>query len=143
MEAKVIPGLRELGIGVTAYGVLGRGLISGARPTEKSDFRRFLPRFVGAAGDANRQLIANLDTLAADLGVTTPQLAIAWALHQGNDIVPLLGSRTVAQVESSLKALELKLSPEDLTRLEQALPSGQIQGTRYDKVAMTHLDSER
>ena len=143
MEAKVIPGLRDLGIGVTAYGVLGRGLISGARPTEKSDFRRFLPRFAGAAGDANRQLIATLDTIAADHGVTIPQLAIAWALHRGDDIVPLLGSRTAAQVESSLKALELRLGPEDLTRLEQTLPAEQIQGTRYDKVAMTHLDSER
>ena len=143
MEASVIPGLRDLGIGVTAYGVLGRGLISGARPTEKSDFRRFLPRFTGAAGDANRQLIASLDTIAADLGATTPQLAIAWALHRGQDIVPLLGSRTVAQVESSLKALELQLTPEDLTRIERTLPVEQIQGTRYDKVAMTHLDSER
>ena len=110
MEAKVIPGLRELGIGVTAYGVLGRGLISGARPTEKTDFRRFLPRFTGAAGEANRQLIASLDTIAADLGATTPQLAIAWALYRGDDIVPLLGSRTVAQVESSLKAQTLVIT---------------------------------
>ena len=143
MEANVIPGLRELGIGVTAYGVLSRGLVSGARPTERSDFRRFLPRFTGAAGEANRQLIGSLDAIATDLGVTTPQLAIAWALHRGEDIVPLLGSRTAAQVESSLKALELQLTPEDLIRLEQTLPAEQIQGTRYDKVAMTHLDSER
>ena len=143
MEAKVIPGLRELGIGVTAYGVLSRGLVSGARPSEKSDFRRFLPRFTGAAGDANRQLIATLDTLAAGHGVTTPELAIAWALHQGDDIVPLLGSRTVAQVESSLKALDLRLTTEDLAALDQTFSAAQIQGTRYDKVAMTHLDSER
>lgn len=143
MEAKVIPGLRELGIGVTAYGVLSRGLVSGARPTEKSDFRRFLPRFTGPAGEANRQLIASLDTFAAQHGVTTPQLAIAWALNQGDDIVPLLGSRTVAQVESSLKALDLHLTQDDLVQLEQAVPHTQIQGTRYDKVAMTHLDSER
>lgn len=143
MEAAVIPGLRDLGIGVTAYGVLGRGLVSGARPTEKGDFRRFLPRFTGAAGESNRQLLASLDALATDHGVTTPQLAIAWALHRGDDIVPLLGSRTVAQVESSLKALEIRLTPDDLARIEQAIPPTGIQGTRYDKVAMTHLDSER
>ncbi len=143
MEAKVLPGLRELGIGVTAYGVLSRGLISGARPSEKTDFRRFLPRFTGAAGEANRQLVAALDVLAAQHGVTVPQLAIAWALHRGDDIIPLLGSRTVAQVQSSLQALDLRLSSEDLVGLEQTLPHEQIQGTRYDKVAMTHLDSER
>ena len=143
MEAKVLPGLRELGIGVTAYGVLSRGLVSGARPTEKSDFRRFLPRFTGAAGEANRQLIAALDTLASQHGVTTPQLAIAWALHRGDDIIPLLGSRTVGQVQSSLKALDLRLSPVDLASLDQVFSADQIQGTRYDKVAMTHLDSER
>ena len=143
MEAKVLPGLRDLGIGVTAYGVLSRGLISGARPSEKGDFRRFLPRFAGAAGEANRQLLASLEPIAASHGVTIPQLAIAWALHRGDDIVPLLGSRTVAQVESSLKALDLRLTPEDLNQLEQAVPHTDIQGTRYDKVAMTHLDSER
>ncbi len=143
MEAKVIPGLRELGIGVTAYGVLSRGLVSGARPTEKSDFRRFLPRFTGAAGDANRQLIASLDALAAGHGVTTSELAIAWALHRGDDIIPLLGSRTVAQVESSLRAVTLRLTAEDLATLDQTFSAAEIQGTRYDKVAMTHLDSER
>ena len=143
MEEKVIPGLRELGIGVTAYGVLSRGLVSGARPSEKSDFRRFLPRFTGAAGEANRQLIAALDVLAVKHGVTVPQLAIAWALHRGDDIIPLLGSRTVAQVQSSLQALDLRLTPEDTIALEQSLPAERIQGTRYDKVAMTHLDSER
>ena len=143
MEAKVLPGLRELGIGVTAYGVLSRGLVSGARPTEKSDFRRFLPRFTGAAGEANRLLIAALDTIAAQHGVTTPELAIAWALHRGADIIPLLGSRTVVQVQSSLKALDLQLNPEDFAVLDQAFSAANMQGTRYDKIAMTHLDSER
>jgi aryl-alcohol dehydrogenase-like predicted oxidoreductase len=143
MEAKVLPGLRDLGVGITAYGVLSRGLISGARPSEKSDFRRFLPRFTGAAGEANRQLIATLDTLAAQHGVTIPQLAITWALYRGDDIIPLLGSRTVAQVQSSLKALDLRLTPDDLSRFDQTFSADRIQGTRYDKVAMTHLDSER
>ncbi len=143
MEAKVLPGLRDLGVGVTAYGVLLRGLVSGARPTEKSDFRRFLPRFTGAAGEANRQLIAALDGVAAQHGVTVSELAIAWSLHRGTDIIPLLGSRTVAQVQSSLRALDLQLTPEDLIGLDQVFSADGIQGTRYDKIAMTHLDSER
>ena len=143
MEAKVLPGLRDLGIGVTAYGVMSRGLLTGAKPTERTDFRRFLPRFTGAAGDANRQLVADLDNLAASHNVTIAQLAIAWSLQQGEDIVPLLGSRTVAQVQSSLAALQIKLTADELTTLEQTLPAHRIQGTRYDKVAMTHLDSER
>lgn len=143
MEAKVLPGLRDLGIGVTAYGVLSRGLISGAQPSEKSDFRRFLPRFSGSAGESNRRLIVALDAVAKDHGVSAAQLAISWSLRRGDDIVPIIGSRKVAQVQDSLAAVSLHLSPEELAALEQALPAAQIQGTRYDKVAMTHLDSER
>ena len=143
MEAKVLPGLRELGIGTTAYGVLSRGLISGAVPTEKNDFRRYLPRFTGANGEANRGLIEALAAAAAKRGVTTVQLAIAWALGRGEDIVPILGSRTVAQVKEALGALAIELSDDELDSLEEALPAEKIQGTRYDRVAMTHLDSER
>ena len=143
MEAKVLPGLRELGIGVTAYGVLSRGLISGAVPSEKSDFRRFLPRFSGAAGESNRSLIGALDAVAKDHGISVAQLAISWALHRGDDIIPIIGSRKVKQVEDSLAAVHLRLSPEDVATLERTLPAEQIQGTRYDRVAMTHLDSER
>lgn len=143
IETKVLPGLRELGIGVTAYGVLSRGLLTGAQPTEKTDFRRFLPRFTGAAGQANRDRIAALAPLAQSRNVSVAQLAIAWALTRGDDILPLIGSRTVAQVRDSLAALELHLSSEELRGIEQTLPAAAIEGTRYDKVAMTHLDSER
>ena len=143
IEAKLLPGLRELGIGVTAYGVLGRGLLTGAHPTEKGDFRRFLPRFTGAAATSNRVLIAALHDLASTHGVSPAQLLIAWASTRGNDVIPLLGSRTVAQVQDSLAALHLTLSPDELAHLEHTLPHDQIQGTRYDRIAMTHLDSER
>ena len=143
IEARLLPALRELGIGVTAYGIFGRGLLTGANPTEKSDFRRFLPRFSGAAAASNRVLIAALHDLAATHGVAPAQLLVAWALTRGNDIIPLLGSRTVAQVRDILAALHLRLSPDELAQLEQTLPHDQIQGTRYDRVAMTHLDSER
>ena len=144
MEAKVLPGLRELGIGVTAYGVIGRGLLSGSLPRDKGDFRRFLPRFTGANLTANQALVARLGEAAEERGVTPVQMAIAWALARGGDtMVPILGMRTVAQVEEALAAIEIKLSDEEVPRLESALPAAEVAGTRYDKVAMTHLDSER
>ena len=143
MEAKVLPGLRQLGIGTTAYGVLSRGLLSGSRPAEKGDFRRFLPRYTGANYTQNAGLAQALAALAAERGNTPVQLAIAWALTRGEDIVPLLGMRTVKHVEESLAALEISLSEEERRMLEETVPSDAVAGTRYDKQAMTHLDSER
>jgi aryl-alcohol dehydrogenase-like predicted oxidoreductase len=143
MEAKVLPGLRALGIGTTAYGVIGRGLLSGARPIEKGDFRRFLPRFTGANYENNLTLISALESAALERGVTPVQMAIAWVMTRGEDIVPLLGARTVKQVNELLGALDVNLDDDEAERLEQAVPAERIAGTRYDKVAMTHLDSER
>lgn len=143
MEAKVLPGLRKLGIGVTAYGVLSRGLLSGSKPAEKGDFRRFLPRYSGANYEKNAALVGELARLAKERGVTQVQMAIAWVMTRGEDIVPVLGMRTVKQVEEALGALEIRLSGEECRLLEESLPSERIAGTRYDKVAMTHLDSER
>jgi aryl-alcohol dehydrogenase-like predicted oxidoreductase len=143
MEAKVLPGLRALKVGVTAYGVLSRGLLTGAQPAEKGDFRKFLPRFSGTAGLTNRSLAERLGTLAAERGVTAAQMAIAWVLTRGEDIVPIPGARKVAQIEEALGALDIRLTPDEIARLEEALPASQIVGERYDKHAMTHLDSER
>ena len=143
MEASVLPGLAALGIGTTAYGVVGRGLLSGSPVKEKGDSRRFLPRFTGANLEKNQVLVRALHEVAAEHGKTPVQLAIAWVLTRGEMIVPILGSRTVKQVEEALGAVEIKLSAEEIARLEQAVPAAEIQGTRYDKMAMTHLDSER
>ncbi len=143
IEAKILPGLRELGVGVTAYGVLSRGLLSGSVPQPKGDFRRFLPRFTGTNLAKNQALAAALTSAAAERGVTASQMAIAWVLAQGADIVPLLGARTVAQVEEALGALSIQLEPEELTKLEAAVPAELVAGTRYDKHSMAHLDSER
>ncbi len=143
MEAKVLPGLRELGVGTTAYGVLGRGLLSGSKPAEKGDFRRFLPRYAGANYEKNAALVAELARLARARGVTQVQMAIAWVMTRGEDIVPVLGMRTVKQVEEALGALEIRLSEDECRLLEDSVPAEEIAGTRYDKVAMTHLDSER
>jgi aryl-alcohol dehydrogenase-like predicted oxidoreductase len=123
--------------------VLGRGLLSGSKPAEKGDFRRFLPRYSGANYEQNAALVAELARLAQERGVTQVQMAIAWVMTRGEDIVPVLGMRTVKQVEEALAALEIRLSEEECRLLEESVPAAEIAGTRYDKVAMTHLDSER
>ncbi len=142
-EAKIFPVLSELGIGVTAYGVLSRGLLSGSKPTGKSDFRAYLPRFTGENRDRNQWLIDTLQKLAADKGVRPSQLAIAWVLAKGKNIVPVIGARTRVQLEESLGALRVALSSADLTRIEDAIPPSAVAGTRYDEHQMRILDSER
>ncbi len=142
-EAKIFPALKELGIGVTAYGVLSRGLLSGSRPAAKGDFRALLPRFAGPNGEQNQQVVATLQALAAEKGVTAVQLCIAWVLAKSPDIVPVIGSRTRAQLADSLGALKVQLSPADIARLEEAVPPSAIAGTRYAEAQMKHLDSER
>jgi aryl-alcohol dehydrogenase-like predicted oxidoreductase len=142
-EAAIFPVLRELGIGVTAYGVLSRGLLSGSKPASTGDFRAGLPRFAGEAGARNRQLVDQLGALAAAKGATASQLAIAWVLAQSPAIVPVIGARTRAQLAESLGALDVVLSPADLAAIEAALPAGEVVGTRYDAHQMRMLDSER
>lgn len=142
-EAKIFPVLRELGIGVTAYGVLSRGLLSGSKTTGQNDFRSYLPRFRGKNRESNQQLVDTLQRLAADKRTTAPQLAIAWILSKGNDIVPLIGARTRKQLEESMGALAVSLSPEDIMRIEEAIPPSAVAGTRYDEHQMKILDSER
>jgi aryl-alcohol dehydrogenase-like predicted oxidoreductase len=142
-EEKIFPLLAELGIGVTAYGVLSRGLLSGSKPTAPGDYRAHLPRFQGENGERNRRLVEALEALAAEKGVTPTQLAIAWVLAKGKNIVPVIGARTRKQLEESLGALQVHLSPEDLARIEEAVPASAVAGTRYGEEQMRMLDSER
>jgi aryl-alcohol dehydrogenase-like predicted oxidoreductase len=142
-EEKIFPVLRQLGIGVTAYGVLSRGLLSGSQPTAPTDFRAYLPRFTGENGEKNRRLVEVLQTLAAEKGATASQLAIAWVLAQGASIVPVIGARTRTQLRESFGALEISLSSADLARVEAAIPADAVAGTRYTAQQMAHLDSER
>ena len=142
-EAKLFPLLGELGIGVTAYGVLSRGLLSGSAPAGKGDFRAHLPRFKGENREHNQRLIAALQQLAADKGVTPSQLAIAWVLAKGPSLVPVIGARTRTQLTESLGALSLRLSSQELSRIEAAVPAGEVAGSRYDAHQMRALDSER
>ncbi len=142
-EARIFPALDELGIGVTAYGLLSRGLLSGSTPAAKGDFRAHLPRFTGENGVRNQALAAELKRVAADLGLTGPQLATAWVLAKGAKIVPLAGARTRAQLAESLSAVDVVLTAEDMARIEAAIPPDAVAGTRYDAHQMRMLDSEK
>jgi aryl-alcohol dehydrogenase-like predicted oxidoreductase len=143
IETSILPALRQLEIGVTAYGVLSRGLLSGSKPTGANDFRAHLPRFSGENLQQNEKLLKTLRESAAEHGVRPSQLAIAWVLHQGNDIVPLAGSRTRKQLAEALGALNVKLSKEELARIADAVPANRVAGARYDAGEMAMLDSER
>lgn len=146
IERSILPTLRELGIGVTAYGVLSRGLISGHwrkdRVVER-EFRAGAPRFQGENLDKNLQLVEKLRAIASRKGISVAQLAIAWVLAQGEDIVPLVGSRTRTQLTESLGALNVELSAADLAEIAQAVPAESAAGERYNPTGMSTLDSER
>jgi aryl-alcohol dehydrogenase-like predicted oxidoreductase len=142
-EATIFPVLVELGIGVTAYGVLSRGLLSGSKPASQSDFRAHLPRFTGENRERNERLIEALQKLAAEKGVSASQLAIAWVLAKSPTVVPLVGARTRTQLAESLGALEVALSRADVSRIEEAVPASGVAGSRYDAQQMRILDSER
>jgi aryl-alcohol dehydrogenase-like predicted oxidoreductase len=142
-EEAIFPLLDELGIAVTAYGVLSRGLLTGSRPTGPRDFRAHLPRFAGQNGERNQQLVDALARMAAARGVKPAQLAIAWVRSRGARIVPTLGARTRAQLDDTLAALDISLSADEVAALEDAVPAGAVAGTRYAEAQMKQLDSER
>jgi aryl-alcohol dehydrogenase-like predicted oxidoreductase len=147
IEAEILPACRELGIGITAYGVLSRGLISGhwsrERSTAVGDFRSRAPRFAGENLDRNLALVESLRAVADAKGVSVAQVAIAWVRSRGDDIVPLIGARTRERLCEALGALDPELSAEDLERIERAVPPDAAAGSRYDERQMAHLDSER
>ncbi|HEV2274682.1 MAG TPA: aldo/keto reductase [Acidobacteriaceae bacterium] len=143
IEKEILPVLRELGIGVTAYGVLSRGLLSDSRPKDTGDFRAHLPRFSGENYVRNRRLVEVLGAIAAEMRITPAQLAIAWVAAQGRDIVPVPGARTRNQLEAALGALEVQLSPRDLAAVDRVFAEHQVAGARYGEAQMKVLDSER
>ena len=146
IEEEILATCRELGIGITAYGVLSRGLISGhwskARGGER-DFRALSPRFQGKNLDRNLALADALRAIAQRQGVTVAQLAIAWVASRGADIVPLVGARRRERLEEALGALEVKLDAPTLAAIEQAVPRGAAAGSRYPASQLAHMDSER
>ena len=147
VEERILPTLRELGIAMTAYGVLSRGLLTGARPSARGDLRAHLPRFAAGNAERNRPLVEALARVAAEKGVSTARLAIAWVrakgAAQGVTIVPTLGARTRAQLVDALAGIDVSLDPSEVAALEAAVPASQVAGTRYPEAGMAQLDSER
>ena len=147
IEDAILPTARELGIGVTAYGVLSRGLLSGhwskERGTAAGDFRSRNPRFSGDNLDRNLALVEALRKVAEGKGVTVAQAAIAWVLSRGEDIVPLVGARRRDRLAESLGAVDVTLDEAESAAIERAVPAGAAAGPRYDAGQMIHLDSER
>jgi aryl-alcohol dehydrogenase-like predicted oxidoreductase len=147
IEAEILPTCRLLGIGVTAYGVLSRGLLGGAwssgRPASAGDMRAHMPRFRRENLERNLALVDALRTIAEAKGVTVAQIAIAWVLSRGEDIVPLVGTTRRDRLAEAVGALELELSEDDLDAIERAVPPGAAAGGRYDERQMAMLDSER
>lgn len=145
IEDRILPACRELGIGITAYGVLSRGLISGHWSKARAmgrDFRAISPRFKENL-DANLALVERLRAIAERIGASVAQVAIAWVAAQGRDIVPLVGARRRDRLEEALGATGLALSAEDLKSLAEALPPGSAAGERYPSEQLAHMDSEK
>jgi aryl-alcohol dehydrogenase-like predicted oxidoreductase len=145
IEDEILPTCRELGIGITAYGVLSRGLISEVAPETfaPTDFRAHSPRFQGDNLAHNRHLVGALAEIAGAKGISVAQLAIAWVLTRGDDIVPLIGTRRRDRLADSLGSLDVVLSEDELDIIERAVPSGAAAGERYNAAGMASLDSER
>jgi aryl-alcohol dehydrogenase-like predicted oxidoreductase len=147
IETEILPVCRELGVGLTVYGVLSRGLLSGHwsndRTLAKGDFRGFLPRFHGENLVRNLSLVDALRAIATEKNASVAQVAIAWTLSRGRDIVPLVGARRRERLAEALGALELELTEKDLAAIERAVPPRAAAGDRYPTAQMEHLDSER
>jgi aryl-alcohol dehydrogenase-like predicted oxidoreductase len=143
-EAEVLPTLRELGIGYVAYSPLGRGFLTGQirSPADfaENDFRRFHPRFTGENFDRNLELVREVEAIAKEKGCTTAQLALAWVLAQGDDIVPIPGTKRVRYLDENIGALDVRLTGEDLGRLDAILPPGAAAGERYHEQGMASVN---
>ncbi len=147
IETTILPTCRELGVGITAYGVLSRGLLSGHWSPEKkgaaSDFRSYFPRFTGDNLEKNMKLVETLRTVASSKSATVAQVAIAWVLSRGVDIVPLIGARRRDQLAESLVASNLHLTAEDLKEIEAVVPHDAVAGERYPAQVLKTMDSEK
>lgn len=147
VEADILPTLRDLGIGLVAYGVFSRGLLTGHAPSTESaaqgDIRAHFPRFQGQNLLANQSLVSRLRGIAQQKGISVAQLAVAWVLSRGKDIIPLVGARRRDQLAEALQALSVSFSADELSAIEEAAPIGSVAGDRYGAEQMAVLDSER
>jgi aryl-alcohol dehydrogenase-like predicted oxidoreductase len=144
IEAEIVPAARELGVGIVPYSPVGRGFLTGAygsiEDLADDDFRRNNPRFQGENMQANLRLVARVREVAEDVGCTPVQLALAWLLHQGDDVVPIPGTKRVKYVEENAEAAEISLSADQLAALDEAMPAGVAAGERYPAEAMGSLE---
>jgi aryl-alcohol dehydrogenase-like predicted oxidoreductase len=135
VEAEILPTLRELGVGLVAYSPLGRGFLTGSIRTiddlEPDDFRRYSPRFQEETLPANLELVGRVEALAEERGITPGQLALAWVMAQGDDVVPIPGTKRRTYLEENAAAAEIELTAEELERLDAAVPAGAVAGERY------------
>jgi aryl-alcohol dehydrogenase-like predicted oxidoreductase len=144
IERSILPVVRELGISITAYGILSRGLLSsGTAQLAANDPRARFPRFRSENHARNLELLAALERIAAAHEVTAAQLAIAWVASRGDDIIPLIGTKRRDRLDEALRALDLTLSTDELAAIEAAVPADAVAGERYDAAQLTMLDSER
>jgi aryl-alcohol dehydrogenase-like predicted oxidoreductase len=143
-EDEILPTVRELGIGFVPYSPLGRGFLAGQfkrfEDLPADDFRRFMPRFQGENFQKNLDLVAKIEEIAREKGCTPPQLALAWVLAQGEDIVPIPGTKRRKYLEQNLEAVHIKLTAKDLARIDEVAPKGVAAGDRYSAPAMAALD---
>ncbi len=144
-EDEILPTVRELGIGFVAYSPIGRGFLSGRFKTiddlEPTDYRRLSPRFQGENFERNLDLVRRIEEIARTKGVTPAQLAIAWILSRGNDIVPIPGSKSIGHVEENIAAAEIELTAEDLARIDEVAPKGVASGERYPSASMAAVNA--
>lgn len=145
LEAEIAPVCRELGIGIVPFSPLGRGFLTGRFSSvdglEASDVRRTQPRFADGNLERNLAIVAKLNELAGEKGITAGQLALAWVQHRGQDVVPIPGTRRRTYLEENLAALAVELSPQDLAAIEAAAPPEEVAGTRYDATSLTFVNN--
>lgn len=144
LETNVLPVCRELGVSLVAYAPLGRGFLTGAfqKPEDLSmnDMRRYMPRFQGENFNQNLKLVEKLTEIATEKNCTLPQLALTWLLAQGEDIIPIPGTKRRERLEENLKAIDIQLSKKDLQRITEAAPVGAAAGTRYPEAIMNTVN---
>jgi aryl-alcohol dehydrogenase-like predicted oxidoreductase len=143
IEDEIVPTARELGVGIVPYSPIGRGFLTGqygsVEDLAEDDFRRYQPRFQGDNLDANLRLVARLEEIAADAGHSPVQIALAWLLHQGDDLAPIPGTKRVRYLEENVAAAEIELSDEQLEALDEAMPVGAAAGDRYTDMSAVEL----
>jgi aryl-alcohol dehydrogenase-like predicted oxidoreductase len=144
IEAEIVPAARELGVGIVPYSPVGRGFLTGAyasiRDLSSDDFRRYNPRFQGDNFEANLRIVARVREVADDVGCSPVQLALAWLLHQGDDVVPIPGTKRVRYVEENAEAADISLGADHLGALDEAMPVGVAEGERYPVEGMSSVE---